>query len=190
MNIAIIPAKSQSKRLPGKNIRLFHGKPMLSYPIQTALESGLFQAVYVSTDSPAIEQIAKVYGAVPWRRESRLVGDEFGPQAIAGEVLGSIKAENACVIYPCTPLMTVEDLKRGFYAIRDTSACYAFAIGRDPLRDAGAWYWGRRWAWLGDIHLFCPNSAMIPIPDERVCDVNVQKDWDDCERKYAAMQCV
>ena len=58
-DIAIIPARSGSKRIPNKNIRNFHGVPIVSYPIITAIESGLFSQVYVSTDSSEIADIAR-----------------------------------------------------------------------------------------------------------------------------------
>ena len=67
--IAIIPARGGSKRVPGKNIRLFRGRPMIAHTIEAALKSGLFAHVLVSTDSPEIADIAKNAGAeVPFLR--------------------------------------------------------------------------------------------------------------------------
>ena len=48
--IAVIPARGGSKRIPRKNIRPFHGRPMIAYPIRAALQSGLFDRIIVSTD--------------------------------------------------------------------------------------------------------------------------------------------
>ena len=57
IRLAVIPARGGSKRIPGKNIRLFHGKPMLAYSIEAAQASRLFDRIVVSTDDPAIAQL-------------------------------------------------------------------------------------------------------------------------------------
>ena len=62
-NIAIIPARSGSKGLKDKNIRMLNGKPLLAYTIQAALDSGCFDTVMVSTDSEEYARIAEEYGA-------------------------------------------------------------------------------------------------------------------------------
>ena len=62
-NIAIIPARGGSKRIPRKNIKPFMGKPIIAYSIEAALQSGLFDEVMVSTDDEEIAEIACGYGA-------------------------------------------------------------------------------------------------------------------------------
>ena len=62
-NIAIIPARGGSKRIPRKNIKPFMGKPIIAYSIEAALQSGLFDEVMVSTDDEEIAEIACKYGA-------------------------------------------------------------------------------------------------------------------------------
>jgi CMP-N,N'-diacetyllegionaminic acid synthase len=67
--VAFVPARSGSERVPGKNIRPLAGHPLLAYAIQTALQSGYFERVVVSTDSEAIADVARWYGAeVPFLR--------------------------------------------------------------------------------------------------------------------------
>ncbi|MDD6183290.1 MAG: CMP-N-acetlyneuraminic acid synthetase, partial [Lachnospiraceae bacterium] len=61
-NLAIITARSGSKGLKDKNIKLLKGKPLLAYSIEAARKSGLFEEVYVSTDSEKYAEIAKEYG--------------------------------------------------------------------------------------------------------------------------------
>ena len=75
-NIAIIPARGGSKRLPRKNILPLAGKPIIAYPIQTALDSGVFDKVIVSTEDAEIEAIAKQYGAEVISRPDELATDE------------------------------------------------------------------------------------------------------------------
>ena len=73
MNIAVIPARGGSKRIPRKNIKLFHGKPMIAWSIKLAKDSGLFEHVVVSTDDEEIANIAKEFGAeVPFVRPATL----------------------------------------------------------------------------------------------------------------------
>ena len=74
--ICIIPARGGSKRIPGKNIKLFLGKPIISYSIEAALSSNLFDEVMVSTDDEEIASVAKKYGAsVPFYRSSENATD-------------------------------------------------------------------------------------------------------------------
>lgn len=62
-NLCIIPARGGSKRIPRKNIKEFLGKPIIAYSIETAIKSGLFSEVMVSTDDDEIAEVAKKYGA-------------------------------------------------------------------------------------------------------------------------------
>ena len=75
-NIAIIPARGGSKRIPRKNIRPFLGKPVIAYSIAAALQSGLFDEVMVSTDDEEIAEVARQYGAkVPFMRSATTADD-------------------------------------------------------------------------------------------------------------------
>lgn len=118
--IALIPARSGSKRIPHKNIKPFCGKPIIAYPIKTALESKLFSRVIVSTDSQHIADIAASFGAeAPFLRPSSL-SDDFTPTAAVArhaiKELGLDSSPNSsdvlCVIYPTAPLLRPESLKR------------------------------------------------------------------------------
>ena len=76
MNVAIIPARGGSKRLPGKNIKSFLGKPIIAYSIEAALSSKLFDKVVVTTDSEEIAGVAQEHGAeVPLLRPAELADD-------------------------------------------------------------------------------------------------------------------
>jgi CMP-N-acetylneuraminic acid synthetase len=81
-HIAIILARGGSKRLPRKNILEFHGKPMLAWTVEAALQSGQFNQVLVSTDDPEIADIARSFGAeVPFLRDS--AADDTTPSSEA-----------------------------------------------------------------------------------------------------------
>ena len=74
--VALIPARSGSKRVPDKNIRLLAGHPLIAYSIAAAVQSGIFKAVIVSTDSDRYADIARHYGAgVPFLRPTEIAGD-------------------------------------------------------------------------------------------------------------------
>jgi len=75
-SICLIPARGGSKRIPRKNIKLFFGKPLIAWSIETAINSGVFDEVYVSTDDSEIADIAEHYGAnVPFKRPENLSND-------------------------------------------------------------------------------------------------------------------
>jgi N-acylneuraminate cytidylyltransferase len=74
--VALIPARAGSKRVPDKNIRPLAGHPLIAYTVSAALQSQIFSAVIVSTDSQLYAEIAKYYGAkVPYLRPAELAGD-------------------------------------------------------------------------------------------------------------------
>ena len=145
MNICIIPARGGSVRIPRKNIRLFHGKPIIAYSIETARESRLFDEIIVSTDHPDIVAVAKGYGAKVHMRPARLCEGHIGTQEVTRAALlwwltchpESIP-EQVCCIYATAPLMQSTDLILGQGALGQGSE-YAYACGMDPVRDAGQW---------------------------------------------------
>src|SRR5260221_2047531 len=116
MLAAIIPARGGSRRIKRKNVALFRGQPMLCYPIFTAKASGLFKLIVVSTDDDEIEQVALQAGAVVIRRGTD--DGTKGTQEVARDVLRQLRSVSiACVIYPCSPLLDVASLRRGYYAL-------------------------------------------------------------------------
>ncbi|MGB4019494.1 MAG: pseudaminic acid cytidylyltransferase, partial [Syntrophomonadaceae bacterium] len=118
-NLAIIPARGGSKRIPQKNIKSFNGKAILNYSIAAALESGLFCEVMVSTDSEEIAGIARQAGAVvPFLRSELTAGDYATTEDVLREVLAEYQKRGqefdymAC-IYPTAPFVTAEKLRQG-----------------------------------------------------------------------------
>jgi N-acylneuraminate cytidylyltransferase len=115
-SIAIITARGGSKRIPGKNIKDFNGKPIISYSIEAALQCKLFDEVMVSTDDARIAEIAKNYGAsVPFLRSNENSDDLTGPGDAVVEVIGEYKNigrsfETGCCIYATAPLLSATKL--------------------------------------------------------------------------------
>jgi N-acylneuraminate cytidylyltransferase len=123
-NLAIIPARGGSKRIPRKNIRDFLGRPIIAYSISTALESGLFDEVMVSTDDKEIAAIAREYGAeVPFFRSDKNANDHATTVAVLDEVLGRYHGlgrtfKYACCIYPCAPLIKKQVLNEAYSCLQ------------------------------------------------------------------------
>jgi pseudaminic acid cytidylyltransferase len=119
-NIAIIPARGGSKRIPRKNIKNFLGKPIIAYSIEAALKSNLFDEVMVSTDDIEIAEIAKSYGAaVPFLRSKQNSDDFAGTADVIIEVLNQLSAigkkfNNTCCIYPTAPFISTKTLEEAY----------------------------------------------------------------------------
>ncbi|MDL2259837.1 pseudaminic acid cytidylyltransferase [Deltaproteobacteria bacterium OttesenSCG-928-K17] len=134
MNIAVITARGGSKRIPGKNIKPFAGKPMLGWPIEAALSSGLFGRVIVSTDSDEVAEAAIACGAeVPFRRPPELSDDLTPTAPVLLHALKWAQAENLnpeylCCIYPTAPFVRPEDLARGLETVRSSGAPGAVSV--------------------------------------------------------------
>lgn len=124
-NVAIITARGGSKRIPRKNIKLFRGKPMIAYSIETAIKSGLFDLVMVSTDDEEIAEISKQYGAqIPFIRSKQTSDDFTGTADVMIEVLNDLQKtgkqfDNACCIYPTAPFVTKESLEESYQLLID-----------------------------------------------------------------------
>ncbi|MGZ3901277.1 MAG: pseudaminic acid cytidylyltransferase [Bacteroidia bacterium] len=133
-NVAIITARGGSKRIPGKNIKAFLGKPIIAYSIKTALESGLFDYIMVSTDDDAIAKIAKEQGAeVPFKRSNKNSDDYSTTADVIIEVIDSLKKdgkefENACCIYPTAPFITTETLNSAYKLLLEKKLDTVFPV--------------------------------------------------------------
>ena len=184
--LAIIPARGGSRRIPRKNIRPFFGKPIIAYAIDLAKQAGVFKDVFVSTDDDEIASIALNYGA---RVICRNPDDgSRGTQDVAAEVIEKTGHEGlACVIYPTTPLLEPMDIIRGLHAVQRAGVLYSFGVGTEPLMDAGGFYWGRSWAFKDRVPLLDSGTVMVPLPSNRVCDINTEEDWRQCEQMYARL---
>ena len=198
-NIAVIPARSGSKGLPDKNIRLVNGKPLLAYTIEAALESGCFDTVHVSTDSERYAEIARQYGAdVPFLRSAALATDTASTWDAVREVLArydelSKRFDTMMLMQPTTPLRTGEDVKEAYALLQKKQAKSVIAVCEvdhsplwcDTIPDSGSMKgFGRKdLAWVnrqdlrpyyrvnGAIYLLSVNGINIP-PDDEIYEDN------------------
>ena len=127
-NLAIIPARSGSKGLPDKNIRPLLGKPLISYTIDAALRSGVFDTVMVSTDSEKYAEIAKGCGAeVPFLRSAEASSDTASSWDVIAEVLDMYRAREVefdtfMLLQPTSPLRTAENIMEAYEEMANKNA--------------------------------------------------------------------
>ncbi|WP_223541114.1 pseudaminic acid cytidylyltransferase [Pseudomonas sp. BF-RE-26] len=134
-NVAIIPARGGSKRIPRKNLKPFAGVPMIARSIQVALESGLFSRVVVSTDDEEIAGLARDCGAqVPFMRPAALADDFTGTAAVIAHALQALREQGdefdrACCIYATAPLLQSRFLVQGLSLLEQhPDKSFAFSV--------------------------------------------------------------
>ena len=139
MNIAVIPARGGSKRIPRKNIRLFAGKPMIAYAIEAAVQCGLFSHVVVSTDDEEIAATARECGAeTPFSRPFHLADDHTPTVPVIAHAIEACENlgwqfDHVCCIYPGVPFIQQEDVKSALDLLKHVAAAdYSFPITEFP----------------------------------------------------------
>lgn len=184
--VCIIPARGGSVRIPRKNIAPFAGRPMLAMAILLARKTRLFDEVIVSTDDAQIASMAERHHAsVHYRMPD---DGTRGTQEIAGDVLAPMDAHIACVIYPCTPLLTVEEVIQGWRALHapiDGVPLFVHSASDTKGTDAGGYYWGFAFAFCQGIPL---ERSRIALPVQYHRDINTPEDWAAAEKQYLALQ--
>lgn len=131
--ICIIPARGGSKRLPRKNIIQFHGKPIIAYSIEAAIQANLFDRIIVSTDDQKIARCAKDFGVVIHLRPPELSTDTARVVDVCANILEEeSKAGRTydilCCLYATAPLRTSEDIKNTLRLLEDDNCDSAMAV--------------------------------------------------------------
>ncbi len=165
--LCVIPARGGSKRIPRKNVKPFLGRPMLSYSIAAARDSGLFDTIVVSTDDDEIAAVARDHGAeTPFVRPDELANDHQGTDAVIRHAIAwfadrGTDFDATCCIYATAPLLDPRRLRDGWdklqqpgkrFAFSVTS--YAFAIQRALRRTDG-----------DGVAMFWPENRMVRSQD-------------------------
>lgn len=167
MKVAIIPARGGSKRIPRKNIKLFHGKPMIAYSIDAALQSGCFDKVIVSTDDHEIAAVAQEYGAeVPFIRPAS-ISDDYATtmDVIQHAVIWCEKQgwtiDIVCCLYATAPFVTSTDLVEGLQRLEKDNAEFVFSAVTFsfPIQRA------LRLSLNGEVSMFEPENELVRSQD-------------------------
>lgn len=133
MKLAVIPARGGSKRIPRKNSKLFHGKPMIAYSIEAAFASGCFDKVLVSTDDDDIRDIALSYGAsVPFVRPAEIANDHASSMDVMAHAVAWCQAagwqlDAVCCLYATAPFVQAADLQQGYQQLVQSDALFVFS---------------------------------------------------------------
>ena len=109
--IAMIPARLGSTRVPRKNLRLLNGRPMISYNIETAVKSGVFDEVYVNSEADIFYSIAKQYGAKFYKRPKSLSTDSTNNDQFCIDFINNINGDILIQLLPTSPLISSSEIK-------------------------------------------------------------------------------
>lgn len=135
MSVCVIPARGGSKRIPRKNIRPFHGRPMIGWSIAAARDAGVFDRIVVSTDDAEIAEVARQQGAeVPFLRPAELSGDHAATVPViahAVAALGLAADAPVCCLYATAPLVQPADLVAALDLLQP-SVTYVMAVTTFP----------------------------------------------------------
>ena len=118
--MALIPARSGSKRVPNKNIYMLNGFPLLAYSIQAAKDSGIFDGIYASTDSPEIGEIAERYGAKFIYCPLTIAHNDLDPDIKwVKHALSVVQCEVFSILRPTSPFRTGATIKRAWQTFNE-----------------------------------------------------------------------
>jgi len=136
--LGVIPARGGSKRIPRKNIRLLSGRPLITWAIEAALQSGQFEQVIVSTDDEQIAEIALQSGAaVPFMRPAELASDAASTVSVMAHAVTQMQAAGfvgalACCIYPASVFVSPSDFSQARAMLERSDRAYAATIVAYP----------------------------------------------------------
>lgn len=137
--VALIPARGGSKRIHRKNVRDFHGRPIIIWSIEAAQHSKLFDRIVVSTDDHEIAEVVRNKGVeVPFLRPAELADDNVGIMPVVQHAIRELRStgilvRELCLIYATSPFVRSSDLKKGQAILRTENCDYAIATTTFPF---------------------------------------------------------
>lgn len=140
--LAIIPARGGSKRLPGKNVMLLNGKPLIAYTIEQAMACEEITDVIVSTDDDEIAKIASEYGAsIPFMRPAHLASDNTSTLEVLSYTIDRYESQTnsqistIALLQPTSPLRSVQDISQCIKKFNESGAdsVIAFTVEKHPI---------------------------------------------------------
>src|SRR5882672_2741819 len=190
--LGIIPARGGSKRLPRKNLADLGGKPLIQWSIDTAIESKVFDKLFVSTED---EEIGKIAGELWWKRDPLLAKDDTPSIKVVEEILDKVDCTVSVLLQPTSPFRSVEDIQKSLKLIQTTNADSVFSTKEGPKDLAYQMGWANRLRSVPDIVMpngslfllttdafrrgedwFTGNTYGYPMPKERSLDIDTP--WD------------
>ncbi len=138
MKIALIPARGGSKRIPGKNTKVFCGKPIIAYSIEAARHAGIFDRIIVSTDSKEIADVANEHGAeTPFMRPAEIADDFATTADVVNHGLEWLRqhgdvVEHLCCLYATAPFASGEKIREGYELLVARKVSSVFPVTSYP----------------------------------------------------------
>lgn len=168
--LAVVPARGGSRRVPRKNVRCLAGRPALAYALEAALGSGLFDRVVVSTDDPAIAEVARAWGGeVPFLRAPALADDQTPVSAATADALDRLDPHGDCAyvaqLMANCPLRTAADVCASFAQFTRSGAPAQLSVTRFGWLTP---WWAMRLGHGGELQPLFPEQATRPsqaLPD-------------------------
>jgi pseudaminic acid cytidylyltransferase len=135
MNVALVIARKNSKRIPNKNKKNFCGKPIIFWPLNTINKSRIFDKIYLSTDDLSIAKLGKKYGAnIPFIRDKKFGGDKISTIRVVKDFIKKISnkekinIKNLCCVYASAPFFTAKDLKESLKKLINLKSDFSFVV--------------------------------------------------------------
>lgn len=139
--LGVITARGGSKGIPGKNMYVVAGKPLIAYCMEAAVASSAFDRLIISTDDPTIAAFAKSKGIeVPFMRPMELAGDDVGHLAVLRHAVEWMEREEkyapeiVCVIVPTAPLVQPSDFTAAKKNLRESDADSVIGVKEMPFK--------------------------------------------------------
>ena len=179
--LCIIPAKSTSQRLPGKNMKLLNGKEMYKYSVEAALESGVFTNIVVSTEDSRLAQAASGCGTKGTEyhqyktqlfgvtRDEELASDTTTVFEVCKDFIEDnmggfhFEDEDFAVLLPTSPLRSAQDIKDAYKTFKGSGAECLFSVSR--------FEYPPQWALCGDND----EIGLFPFASEGVFNTKRQE---------------
>ena len=144
--LGIIPARGGSKSIPRKNIKLFAGKPLINWSIETGLKSGILDRLIVSTDDQEIADIGKAAGAeIPFLRPAELAEDTTPTLSVLQHAVTSLKEKEGyspdyvLLMEATSPCRQPFHLQEAVKILEETNADSIVALGEVPKHFSPLW---------------------------------------------------
>ncbi len=138
--IVIIPARGGSKRIPRKNIKVFCGSPIISYSLNSSLQSNIFDCIHVSTEDKEIYEIVSTLGFRPtFYRSEKCSGDQVPVRDVLVETIQQFEAidrkfDIICLLSATAPLINADDLKNAWNQFQESTMAFPMlAVSRYPV---------------------------------------------------------
>lgn len=182
MILGLIPARGGSKRLPNKNIRLFHGRPLIAWTILEAKKSAYLDAVAVTTESSQIAEIAFDYGCDVIKRPILLAGDKSIVYDTIRHTIGLFPQYDAiCLLQPTSPLRIAEDIDNCISTSGEFNWHTVSATDGETEPNGAVYVASIKW--LQNRGNWDDGSSLIStMPKNRSIDINTIEDFELAER--------